>query len=258
MPSTPPRRNRARIQDLLTEAARTWARPAARVGDAPVPSQAAVAEHYADALPEEYKQVVNPFEAIADIGIIEGLQPDSVRLQFEPGDEETAGSLTSPGIWAARSASLSHCFRCCSAWGSRCSRSGRSPVTRRDGLTVWIYQFTIRPEASVPQSAVGDDWDATAARFTEAVTAIWDGRVEIDRFNELVLRAGLTWQQVMVLRAYAKYLRQAGFPYSQSHIESVLQRQRLHRPLAGGAVRGDLRPGLGGARASTPRPPPRR
>ena len=36
------------------------------------------------------------------------------------------------------------------------------------------------------------------------------------------MRAGLTWQQVVLLRAYAKYLRQAGFPYSQSHIESVL------------------------------------
>ena len=59
-------------------------------------------------------------------------------------------------------------------------------------------------------------------RFADAVTAIWHGRAEIDRFNELVLRAGLTWQQVVILRAYAKYLRQAGFPYSQSHIETVL------------------------------------
>ena len=61
-----------------------------------------------------------------------------------------------------------------------------------------------------------------AERFAEAVTAIWYGRVEIDRFNELVMRAGLTWQQVVLLRAYAKYLRQANFPYSQSYIESVL------------------------------------
>ena len=37
-----------------------------------------------------------------------------------------------------------------------------------------------------------------------------------------MLRAGLTWQQVTVLRSYAKYLRQAGFPYSQSHIETVV------------------------------------
>ncbi len=74
----------------------------------------------------------------------------------------------------------------------------------------------------MPDAATEEEWDATAQRFADAVTAIWQGRAEIDRFNELVLRAGLTWQQVAVLRAYAKYLRQAAFPYSQSHIESVL------------------------------------
>ncbi|WP_287256071.1 NAD-glutamate dehydrogenase domain-containing protein, partial [Stenotrophomonas sp.] len=58
--------------------------------------------------------------------------------------------------------------------------------------------------------------------FADTVTAIWHGRAEIDHFNELVLRAGLTWQQVTILRGYAKYLRQAGFPYSQSHVEGVL------------------------------------
>ena len=61
-----------------------------------------------------------------------------------------------------------------------------------------------------------------AQRFADTVTAIWHGRAEIDRFNELVLRAGLNWQQVAMLRSYAKYLRQAGFPYSQSHIETVI------------------------------------
>ena len=95
-------------------------------------------------------------------------------------------------------------------------------VTRPDGLPVWIYQFKISPHPDIPTPPAGPDRVAMAERFADAVTAIWHGRVEIDRFNELVLRAGLTWQQVAVLRTYAKYLRQAGFPYSQSHIETVL------------------------------------
>jgi glutamate dehydrogenase len=43
----------------------------------------------------------------------------------------------------------------------------------------------------------------------------------VDGFNELVLRAGLTWRQVVVLRAYAKYLRQAGSVFSQRYLEST-------------------------------------
>ena len=211
--------NRARIQDLLTAATRTWADRL--LGSAQIGAiDPGVAEHYAEALPEEFKQAVKPSEAIADIGIIEGLRPDSVKLQFEPGDVDREVFLT----WylGGSSASLSQLLPTLQCMGVEVLEERPFTVTRRDGLTVRIYQFTIRPDASVPQSASPEEWDATATRFTDAVTAIWEGRVEVDRFNELVLRAGLTWQQVMVLRAYAKYLRQAGFPYSQSHIESVL------------------------------------
>ena len=81
----------------------------------------------------------------------------------------------------------------------------------------------------------------TAQRFANAVTAIWEGRAEIDRFNESVMRAGLTWQQVVLLRSYAKYLRQAGFPYSQSHIESVVNENPAHRTIIGDIVRGAIR-----------------
>ena len=214
--------NSARIQDLLTEATRTWSdRLLGSVQTGAI--EAGIAEHYADALPEEYKQVVKPSEAIADIAIIEGLQADSVCLQMEPGDEKTsAGEAYLTWYLAGGSASLSKLLPMLQCMGVEVLEERPFKVNRRDGLSVWIYQFTIRPEGSGAHLAAGEGWEATAARFTEAVTAIWDGRVEIDRFNELVLRAGLTWQQVVILRAYAKYLRQAGFPYSQSHIESVL------------------------------------
>ncbi len=214
--------NRARIEELLTEATRTWADRllGQAYGGALDP---AVAEHYAEALPEAFKQVVHPEEAIADIAIIEALQPDSVQLQMEPGDEKTAaGEAYLTWYLAGGSASLSQLLPMLQCMGVEVLEERPFTVTRPDGLAVRIYQFTIRPEASVEDLATNGDWDHTAARFTDALAAIWYGRTEIDRFNELVLRAGLTWQQAMLLRAYAKYLRQAGFAYSQAHIESVL------------------------------------
>ncbi|GAY15370.1 NAD-glutamate dehydrogenase [Mycobacterium sp. shizuoka-1] len=211
--------NRARVQGLLTDALRTWGDRligSARAGKI----DQAIAEHYADALPEEFKQAVTSTEAITDIGYIEALQADSVKLQFEKGDEGNEAFLT----WylGGSTASLSHLLPMLQCMGVLVLEERPFTVVRPDGLKVWIYQFKIRPDASMPDAATPQEWDATAERFADAVTAIWQGRAEIDRFNELVLRAGLTWQQVAVLRAYAKYLRQAGFPYSQSHIESVL------------------------------------
>ncbi len=210
--------NRNRIQDLLTAATRTWADRL--LGS--LPSADTVFEHYAEALPEEFKQAVTPDEAVADIGIIESLQPDSVRLQLEPGDAGTsAAEAYLTWYLGGYSASLSQLLPVLQSMGVEVLEERPFTVDRPDGLTVWIYQFKIRTEAA-PQSVTEEDWDAIAERFTEALTAIWQGRAEVDRFNELVLRAGLTWRQVMLLRAYARYLRQAGFAYSQAHIEGVL------------------------------------
>ena len=55
---------------------------------------------------------------------------------------------------------------------------------------------------------------------------MWRGATESDGFNALVLRAGLTWRQTMVLRAYAKYLRQGGSTFSQTYIEECLSTNR--------------------------------
>src|SRR5690606_19101513 len=60
------------------------------------------------------------------------------------------------------------------------------------------------------------------AKAENAFAAAWRGESEVDDFNALVLKAGLTWRQVVVLRAYAKYLRQVGSIYSHEYVESTL------------------------------------
>ncbi|BCQ08440.1 NAD-glutamate dehydrogenase [Mycobacterium heckeshornense] len=211
--------NRVRVQALLTEAARTWSDRL--IGAAATGAIGQLqAEHYAAAFPESYKQAVTPNDAINDITVIDELTDDSVKLVLSEHDYDDTARLT----WylGGRTASLSQLLPMLQSMGVVVLEERPFTVTRPDGLAVWIYQFKITPQPTVPLAPPGPEREATAQRFSDAVAAIWQGRVEIDRFNELVLRAGLTWQQVTVLRSYAKYLRQAGFPYSQSHIESVL------------------------------------
>jgi glutamate dehydrogenase len=211
--------NRRRIQDMLTEAARTWAdRLIGKVQTGKIGEREA--EHYATAFPEDYKQAVSPSDAIADIAIIEELTDDSVKLVLSEGGDDRVAQLT--WFLGGRSASLSHLLPMLQSMGVVVLEERPFRVRRPDGLPVWIYQFKISPQPDIPAEPMGPEHDATAQRFADALTAIWYGHVEIDRFNELVMRAGLNWREVVVLRAYAKYLRQARFPYSQSHIESVL------------------------------------
>ncbi|HEX9832962.1 MAG TPA: NAD-glutamate dehydrogenase, partial [Mycobacterium sp.] len=195
--------NESRIQNLLTEAARTWGDlliGAVKTGSI----DQSKAEHYSSAFPEAYKQAIAPLDAINDIAIIEELQDDSVKPVLIDTVEDGIAQLTL--YLGGHSASLSDLLPMLQSMGVVVLEERPFAVTRPDGLPVWIYQFKISPHKSIPEVPPGPEREATEARFADALTAIWNERAEIDRFNELVLRAGLTWQQVAVLRSYAKYL----------------------------------------------------
>ncbi|MBW9056044.1 NAD-glutamate dehydrogenase [Rhizobium mesosinicum] len=58
----------------------------------------------------------------------------------------------------------------------------------------------------------------------EAFVAAFGGTIDNDSFNRLILSAGLSAREVNVLRAYARYLRQAGIAYSQDYIATTLDK----------------------------------
>ena len=60
------------------------------------------------------------------------------------------------------------------------------------------------------------------APLEEALAEMWKGLVEDDSLNQLMLRSGLGWRQIVVLRAYLKYLRQAGAMFSQTYMRKSL------------------------------------
>jgi len=73
--------------------------------------------------------------------------------------------------------------------------------------------------------AVGDrtvDLERHGAPLQEAFVAAFSGAIDNDRFNQLILSAGLSAREANVLRAYARYLRQAGVAYSQDYIAATL------------------------------------
>lgn len=59
-------------------------------------------------------------------------------------------------------------------------------------------------------------------RFRQAILAVWNGKCESDGYARLVTSAELGWRDVLVLRAYAKYLIQIGARYSQSYVRDTL------------------------------------
>jgi NAD-specific glutamate dehydrogenase len=63
---------------------------------------------------------------------------------------------------------------------------------------------------------------ATRRAFVELLESLLRDEAENDGFNRLVLLAGLDGRQIGILRAYSRYLRQAGLPFSQAYVQRCL------------------------------------
>ncbi len=178
-----------------------------------------LAGHYVSAISEGYKQDVDPGSALNDLARLERLGPGDVDLALHRVPESTAEWRLTLYL-GGRPASLSEVLPIVQSLGVEVLDERPYVIVNTAATACRVYRFSLRyPERLLPPHV--DDADF-ARRFTATCAAIWHGRAEADRFNELVPRAGLDHRQVIVLRAYANYLRQGEFPYSRAHIASVL------------------------------------
>ncbi len=87
-------------------------------------------------------------------------------------------------------------------------------ITRSDSDPVWLYDFGL-------SCAVGE-LERVGDAFAEAFLAVWAGELEDDGLNGLVMAAGLTGREITIIRAVARYLRQAAIAFSDAYMERTL------------------------------------
>ena len=63
--------------------------------------------------------------------------------------------------------------------------------------------------------------DKVKPLFQESFERIWSGVGENDRFNHLITKAALSWRDVELIRAYARYLMQIGLRFSLQYIQDT-------------------------------------
>ncbi len=210
-----------RIEARLVEAARSWEDGfiealAAECGEE---RSAELSRRYAHSFPEGYKADFTPRTAVADLQHLEQLKPegDFTLSLYEPVGA-TRGERRFKIYRTGAPVSLSAVLPVLQRLGVEVVDERPYELKRSDHTRAWVYDFGLRLDRSV-----GDIGDDARERFQDAFAAVWTDQAENDGFNSLVLRAGLTWRQAMVLRAYAKYLRQAGAPFSQDYMEETLR-----------------------------------
>ncbi|MCJ1677036.1 NAD-glutamate dehydrogenase [Streptomyces sp. APSN-46.1] len=222
-----------RIEARLAEAARSWADgfQEALIAECGEERAAELLRRYGGSFPEGYKAEHPPRAAVSDLVRLERLAEsgkDFALSLYEPvgaGPGERRFKIYRTGEQVSLSAVLPVLQRL----GVEVTDERPYELRRTDRVSAWIYDFGLRihTPAGNGDSHLGDD---ARERFQNAFEAVWTGQAENDNFNTLVLSAGLTWRQCVVLRAYAKYLRQAGSTFSQDYMEDTL-RNNIHTTL---------------------------
>ena len=214
-----PNPDRAVVESAVARVTRRWSDDLADLLTLGLGEQEAerVLRRYTGAFPEAYKEDFGASTAVADLRKLEQL-PDLDGLSFDvytPGLDDPADRRLKI-FRTGTPLSLGRTLPMLELMGIEVLDERPYEIERTDGTAAWVYDFGLKLGEGV------DFGPERSLAVLDTLRVLWQGGVEQDGFNALVVRAGLTWQQATVLRAYAKYLRQAGTTFSQGYIEQTL------------------------------------
>ncbi len=174
------------------------------------------------AFPAAYRDDHSPNRAVADIHRIESINehnPLSTHLSRPLG---SFNSLNFKVIGQGDTMALSDVLPILEHMGVRVLSARPYPIHKANNNQFWILDFLI----SVTSERDLDDPEFKEA-FQQSFARAYRGEIENDGFNSLILTAGLSWQQCLIVRALCKYLIQAQISFSQNYMEQTLSRNSV-------------------------------
>jgi glutamate dehydrogenase len=173
---------------------------------------------YGEAVPAAYRDDFPARNAVYDIQRIEDLdERGGLNMNLYRPLEATSELLRFKLFFAERPLPLSEAVPMLEDMGVEVVEERPYEIRRPGADPIWIHDFGMT-------YARDRELDLGKVRevFQEAFAAILRGEAESDGFNRLVLGARLTWREIVILRAYCKYLRQTRLTFSQEYMEQAL------------------------------------
>ena len=176
-------------------------------------------ETYAQAFPSGYREDFHPRIAVHDIQRIEALRKTGrLGVHLYHPIAEKADQMHVRLYSTGQAVSLSQVIPVLEHLGLNVL--GERPYRlRHPSGDFWIHDFaTARVAAGEAIS------NRVREQFVETFLRVWEGAIDSDGFNALVLRAELTWKEAMMFRAYSRYMHQIKVPHTQAYSIATLNR----------------------------------
>ncbi|RAZ87245.1 NAD-glutamate dehydrogenase [Mesorhizobium hawassense] len=213
-----PKIEQATIEAAIRDIVRTWEDALSEAAEAAGsdPALKAIAARF----PESYRDSFSAAVALADAGRIARISagsPIAIDYYRHADQKPQQAALKiyhfgSPVALSRRVPVLENIgFRVIS---ERTFEVGDDPATK-----VYIHDMEL-------ENSYGARIDLAdgGALFEDAFLSVWRGDVDNDGYNGLAQTAGLWSGEITILRAYGRYLQQAGIPQSQDFIAAALNR----------------------------------
>jgi glutamate dehydrogenase len=206
----------ATIEARLTQAVRAWTDDLrdALLDDHGEEEGTRLFKRYERAFPPGYQADWVARSAVADIARIEELTSTDEPITSLYRPLEAPEGLVRLKLFSSGGVLLSDVLPTLEHLGAKVADERPYEITPADRGPVWIYDFGLQADP--------ENTERVRDLLHEAFLGVWRGELEDDGLNGLVLQATLTGRQVSIVRAVAKYLRQAGLGFSDAYIERTV------------------------------------
>ncbi len=173
---------------------------------------------YGQAFPAGYREDFSARTAVRDILRLEKLGPDNpLEMHLYRPLEDPEERLSFKVFGREQAMPLSDALPMLEKLGLRVLTARPYELELSDGRWLWILDFDLKEDHGIRVEVA-----QVREIFQEAFARIRGGDMENDGFSRLVLAASLDWRDVVMLRAYCKYLLQTRAPFSQAYMEQAL------------------------------------
>ncbi|MCW9053876.1 MAG: NAD-glutamate dehydrogenase [Motiliproteus sp.] len=212
------------IENLVVDASRSWDDDLhhALVENCGEELGNRYAHLYRGAFPSAYREHFVPGNGVYDIQRLQEISDGAeMAMSFYRVLEQSKELLRFKLFTAGDSLVLSDVIPILENLGMRVVGEHPYQVRRRDGEFFWMHDFTL-----IYNQQETVDLQQVKQLFQDAFSAIWQQKAENDAFNRMVIGANLSWREVAMIRAYASYIHQIRFGFSQPYVADTLSRHQ--------------------------------
>lgn len=192
----------------------------AALADFEEPGRAAtLAEKYAHGFPPGYRIGAGPEEAALDIVELHALAGAERRVRLYRNADDAPERLRLK-LYSKAPVALSDVVPALENYGFLAIEEMSTPVGR--GELGYIQRFLLARRDGGSGVALLERGE----EVRDAIAAVLNGAAEDDRFNELMISAGLEPRAALLLRAVFRYLKQTGMPYAMASVVDTLRREQ--------------------------------